>query len=505
LERYFQKNRKDEESTGTRGRGGRRSRGGLARGDSSLLNSSADNSLQETPVATPPSGLTNGVDAADHVVDSRDVSRASSIERDTEEETTAPAAPAAAAAAIAAGTSAVTLAAGGKRSSRRNGGHILNKKLKVSISKLNNDEEERGAGVGSDQGMAPPKPEIESESSNDASIFDLSAIVSRPIKTTLDARALLQNGQDDLRRVESESLHNPPGRKKKGRPRKVVAPPTTGTHSSGFDRSKLDLLEDVTKKCLEESVDDSSVPTGCVAERINSFNPRSILEHEEMAYVIRTGTTNGTHQTIPHQLQHFLDNMKKQYLSFIDTMQDPAFLARIEADMNAEKKRNAELQKREKQLKAQIDHLITDSLGLLKTRLKELGIQAKTPPEFIEKAKGIVSSHHELQKNKLSLEREIRQLEAERDTLIASKEQELVEKYTKERKDLHPSKIREYVKRELEVATNGMSAVAPLLNKLSDVTFTKCSSSAAMVTSAVSGAGAGGATAAGAGASAAGS
>ena len=170
--------------------------------------------------------------------------------------------------------------------------------------------------------------------------------------------------------------------------------------------------------------------------------------------------------------------------------------------MNAEKKRNAELQKREKQLKAQIDNLITDSLGLLKTRLKELGIQAKTPPEFIEKAKGIVSSHHELQKNKLSLEREIRQLEAERDTLIASKEQELIEKYTKERKDLHPSKIREYVKRELEMTTNGMSTVvAPLLNKLSDVTFTKCSSSAAMVTSAVSGAGAGavGASAAGAG------
>ena len=156
--------------------------------------------------------------------------------------------------------------------------------------------------------------------------------------------------------------------------------------------------------------------------------------------------------------------------------------------MNAEKKRNVELQKREKQLKAQIDNLITDSLGLLKTRLKELGIQAKTPPEFIEKAKGIVSSHHELQKNKLSLEREIRQLEAERDTLIASKEQELIEKYTKERKDLHPSKIREYVKRELETA-NGMSSVAPLLNKLSDVTFTKCSSSAAMVTSAVSGTG----------------
>ena len=41
--------------------------------------------------------------------------------------------------------------------------------------------------------------------------------------------------------------------------------------------------------------------------------------------------------------------------------------------------------KREKQLKSQIDNLITDSLNLLKTRLSELGIQAKTPPEFIEK------------------------------------------------------------------------------------------------------------------------
>ena len=53
------------------------------------------------------------------------------------------------------------------------------------------------------------------------------------------------------RRVESETLNNPTGRKKKGRPRKVATQPMTGTHSSGFDRSKLDLLEDVTKKCLE--------------------------------------------------------------------------------------------------------------------------------------------------------------------------------------------------------------------------------------------------------------
>ena len=217
MERYFQKNRKvrtkrtakaeakanaqfaltqDEETTGARGRGGRRSRGGgagLSRGDSSLLNSSADNSMQETPVATPPSGLTNG-EGESHApaADSRDVSRASSVERDTEDET------------------ASAAATPGKRQSRRNGGHILSKKLKVSISKLNSEEEERasggggGSGSSGDQGKAAPasassKPEIESESSNDASIFDMNAVVTRPIKMTLDAQALLQNGPDDLR------------------------------------------------------------------------------------------------------------------------------------------------------------------------------------------------------------------------------------------------------------------------------------------------------------------
>ncbi len=183
------------------------------------------------------------------------------------------------------------------------------------------------------------------------------------------------------------------------------------------------------------------------------------------------------------------------YYITIHIFQDPTFRARIEADTAAEKKRNAELVKREKQLKSQIDNLINDSLGLLKTRLRELGIQAKTPPEFIEKAKGIVSSHHELQRSKASLEREIRQLEEERAALLASKENELVERMVRERKDMHPARIREFVKKEVDAAAanggggggnpGGVSAtVAPLLNKLSDVTFTKCSSTAAVLTSA---------------------
>ena len=88
--------------------------------------------------------------------------------------------------------------------------------------------------------------------------------------------------------------------------------------------------------------------------------------------------------------------------------------------------------KREKQLKSQIDNLITDSLNLLKTRLSELGIQAKTPPEFIEKAKGIVCQHHELQRNKASVENEVRQLELEQEKIIQTKEKEMLEHLLKQ-------------------------------------------------------------------------
>jgi hypothetical protein len=133
------------------------------------------------------------------------------------------------------------------------------------------------------------------------------------------------------------------------------------------------------------------------------------------------------------------------------TFQDSAYRSRTEVEISTEKKRNTDLQKREKQLKSQIDNLIKDSLGLLETRLRELGIQAKTPPEFIEKAKGIVSSHHALQRNKSSLESDIRELEESRDMLLATKENDLTERLMRDRKDLHPSRIREYVKKEVEV------------------------------------------------------
>lgn len=136
--------------------------------------------------------------------------------------------------------------------------------------------------------------------------------------------------------------------------------------------------------------------------------------------------------------------------------------------------------KRERQLKAQIETLINDSLGLLKSRLHELGIQAKNSPEFIDKAKGIVCNHHDLQRRKTNLEQEVRQLEIEGENLARVKEQELSEKLLRDKNGvlLSQAQIKDIVQKEIDAILKSKplprSKGPPMLNKLSDVTFTKC-------------------------------
>ena len=79
--------------------------------------------------------------------------------------------------------------------------------------------------------------------------------------------------------------------------------------------------------------------------------------------------------------------------------------------------------------------------GLLKCRLNELGIKAKTHPEFIERAKEIVCDHHELQRNNSSLEDEVKQLEVDHEKMLAKQEKEFIERSLKERPDMSPAKV----------------------------------------------------------------
>ena len=58
--------------------------------------------------------------------------------------------------------------------------------------------------------------------------------------------------------------------------------------------------------------------------------------------------------------------------------QTDTYRSNAEKELSTERKKNSELLKREKQLKSQIENLISDSLSLLKKRLDELGIQVCT-------------------------------------------------------------------------------------------------------------------------------
>ena len=157
-------------------------------------------------------------------------------------------------------------------------------------------------------------------------------------------------------------------------------------------------------------------------------------------------------------------------------VQDPKYAKEIQDEIEHEKKKKVELLKREKQLKSQIENLINDSLNLLKSRLNELGIQAKSPPEFIEKAKGIVCQHHELQRNKAAMENEVKQLEHEQEKMIQAKEKEMLEHLLKQGIPMPEAKKKVKITIENTIANlqNSENKVSPLLNKLADVTLTKC-------------------------------
>ena len=135
---------------------------------------------------------------------------------------------------------------------------------------------------------------------------------------------------------------------------------------------------------------------GCVDEKLNVLTPSELIHQEIPLHVSHVTTSDG--QQIPYGLHVLLESMKKQYVKMVHQMQSKEYKENIENQIAKETERKDMLTKRVKQLENQIDNLIQDSLGLLKARLKELGISADTPTEFIEKAKGIVCSHNDFQK-----------------------------------------------------------------------------------------------------------
>ena len=214
---------------------------------------------------------------------------------------------------------------------------------------------------------------------------------------------------------------------------------------------------------------------GCVDEKLNVLTPRELI-HEEIP--LHVYTADG--QQIPYGLHVLLESMKKQYVKMVAQMQSKEYKENIQEEILKERGRKDLLTKRVKQLENQIDNLIQDSLGLLKARLRELGISADAPTEFIEKAKGIVCSHNDLQKRKGSLDAEVRKLEVEQEALITKKEKEILDAVLAQRSganhEVNIAELRNMVKNEIKACLEGripLRTPSPLPKVGSDVTLTK--------------------------------
>ena len=218
---------------------------------------------------------------------------------------------------------------------------------------------------------------------------------------------------------------------------------------------------------------------GCVDEKLNVLTPHQLL-HQEIPFSVSHVTTQDGQQ-IPYGLHILLESMKKQYIKMVQQMQSREYKENIETQIARERERKDQLTKRVKQLENQIDNLIQDSLGLLKARLRELGISADTPTDFIEKAKGIVCSHNDLQKKKGGLEAEIRRLELDQENIITKKEKEILDAVLAQRSgvnnDANIAELRSMVKSEIKACLDGKlpapQSASPLPKVGSDVTLTK--------------------------------
>ena len=135
-----------------------------------------------------------------------------------------------------------------------------------------------------------------------------------------------------------------------------------------------------------------------------------------------------TDQMMMQDVAELVDTFRDQYLTMVETMHRPVFVRNVEHQLKKEKTRKDQLLKRVCQLESQIENLVQESLDMLKYSLKELGIEALSPPEFIKKAKEIVCNHNELQKMKSNLEHEISDLVKEQENIVQKKEQEMFER-----------------------------------------------------------------------------
>ncbi|XP_033636269.1 histone-lysine N-methyltransferase, H3 lysine-79 specific-like isoform X3 [Asterias rubens] len=156
------------------------------------------------------------------------------------------------------------------------------------------------------------------------------------------------------------------------------------------------------------------------------FNLPSMVTSKNKIKTSPTTLSTKQQHDVEKSLDRLLDSYKQQMLQFMVYMRSPEYLKLLYMQLDQEKIRKDQLGARQEQLEKQIDHLRQDSMKLLNVRLDELGIEAKTPAELVEKSKEIVGKRREVQLQCEALQNQILTIETANQKLVQESQQEVL-------------------------------------------------------------------------------
>ncbi|XP_038048561.1 histone-lysine N-methyltransferase, H3 lysine-79 specific-like isoform X2 [Patiria miniata] len=159
------------------------------------------------------------------------------------------------------------------------------------------------------------------------------------------------------------------------------------------------------------------------------FNLPSMVTSKKKLKTSPTTLSTKQQHNVEKSLDRLLESYKQQMLDFVTYMRSPDYLHLLHVQLDQERVRQMrkdQLDARQEQLEKQIEHLRYDSMKMLNVRLDELGIEAKTPSELVEKSKEIVGKHRELQLQCEALQHQIQSIEDANDKVVRESQQDVL-------------------------------------------------------------------------------
>ncbi|XP_071117633.1 histone-lysine N-methyltransferase, H3 lysine-79 specific-like isoform X3 [Haliotis cracherodii] len=201
--------------------------------------------------------------------------------------------------------------------------------------------------------------------------------------------------EKEKRKKQVKHLKNGALQKKKRRDRKArrkIVSPTTKA-SKLRNKNKALALDGLSLLHTHTLLSTSGKGTDDV-----TYNDRSMTDHSSSVFKLTTQNQTVSSLETPPALQQLLEIFRQQYMAFLAYMQSPQYKQHVQMEIDKENLRKQDLQNKMFQLEKQIANLQKDSVGVLKARLNELGIDASNPDDFLSQAKTIVHEHKELEK-----------------------------------------------------------------------------------------------------------